>query len=342
MKIAIMTAWNTEDGAAIHSKALVTQWQKMDHKVTVFSFIKKKDSSERFTDEDGREVIRCFDNGYIDPIPILNTEHDVFVVENLRMLPVNELSKIFPLISSRSRTVHIVHEQSLPEKTWFYQLLWDKVIYYDANQEFFKNIYRDAEYVPFPCFPLRKGNKQKYRTRLDLPQEKKIIFVFCQRGYEPYITSLPESIKDKAILLFVTPKGSAITSKLEGKKNIIIREEDTLTISKFDEYLFASDAVVLHKMKSRYHNIMSALIFQLIGAGCPIFIPQISEFFRQLKDEIINYADIEDLNNKICELFEHEQPEMLERAEVFVRMNGAEKIAQLYIDLFTNILRKRC
>jgi len=341
MKIAIMTTWNTEDGASIHSKALVTQWQKMGHKVTVFSFVKKKDGSESFTDEDGREIIRCFDNDRIDPIPILNTEHDVFVVEDLRTLPITELSKIFPMISSRSRTVHIVHEQSLPERTWFYQLLWDKVIYYDVNQVFLKDIYPDAEYVPFPCFPLRTGDKQKYRTRLHLPQEKKIIFVFCQRGYEPYITSLPERVRDKAVLLFVTPKGYDLTSKLAEKENTIIREEGTLTIDKFDEYLFASDAVVLHKMKNRYHNIISGLIFQLIGAGCPILIPQISEFFRHLEDEIIYYGDIEDLNNKICELLEHEQPEVLEKAEVFVRMNDSEKIAQLYIDLFTRILRKR-
>lgn len=341
MKIAVMTAWNTEDSASIHSKAIVTQWQGMGHEVTVFSFTGKKDESEGFTDEDGREVIRCFDNDHIDPIPILNTEHDIFIVENLRMLPVTELSKIFPLISSRSRTVHVVHEQSLPAKTWFYQLLWDKVIYYDINQDFLKNIYRDAEYVPFPCFPLRKGDKQEHRTKLDLPQEKKIIFVFCQRSYEPYITGLPERIKDKAVLLFVIPKGCDIASKLEEKENIIIREEDTLTIGKFDEYLFASDAVVLHKIKSRYHNIMSALVFQLIGAGCPIFVPQVSEFFHHLKDEIIHYSDIEDLNDKICELFEHEQSEMLERAEVFVRINSAEKVAQLYIDIFTKILRKR-
>jgi hypothetical protein len=34
MKIAVMTSWNDETGAAVHAKALVNAWLDMGHKVT--------------------------------------------------------------------------------------------------------------------------------------------------------------------------------------------------------------------------------------------------------------------------------------------------------------------
>ena len=151
MKIAIMTAWNTEDSSAIHSRALVDEWMKLGHKVTVFSFFQEDYSSQEFTGKDGREVIRCFSrNGFFDPRPILTTDFDLFIVENLRMLPIEELAKIYPLIKSRSRTVHIVYEFKLPDEPKFYQFMWDKVVYYDKRQEFLKSVYPDARFIPFP------------------------------------------------------------------------------------------------------------------------------------------------------------------------------------------------
>ncbi|MBI4723300.1 MAG: hypothetical protein HY769_09975 [Candidatus Stahlbacteria bacterium] len=151
MKIAIMTAWNTEDSSALHSQALVAEWMKLGHKVTVFSFFREDYNSHQFTGTDGREVVRCFSrNGFLDPRPILTTDFDIFIVENLRTLPMEELAKIYSLIKSRSRTIHIVYEHKLPEKNEFYQFLWDKVVYYDNRQEFLKSVYPDARFIPFP------------------------------------------------------------------------------------------------------------------------------------------------------------------------------------------------
>jgi len=70
-------------------------------------------------------------------------------------------------------------------------------------------------------------------------------------------------------------------------------------------------------------------------------VPEQSEFFKPLEDEISYYRDSEDLNNKLIELIENEVYEHSEKAEVFVHMNSAEKIAQIYIELFTRILKKR-
>jgi len=341
-----MTAFHTDDGASVHSETLVKAWMEMGHKIIVFSFIKEDFEPEQFTGKDERYVIRCFGakhNKFIDPRPILTTDFDIFVVENLRMLPVEELAKIFPLIRSRARTVHVVHESSLPEEIWFYRFLWDKVVYFDKRQDFLKDIYPDAKFIPFPCLPLREGKKEESRKRLNLPMNKEIIFAFCQRGYELYLRDMREELKDKVILLCVIPQGYEMLEKESPPPWMIIREESALSKERFDEYLFAADAAIFHKFESRYHRVVSAVIFQVIGAGCPIFVPQQSEFFRPLQDEVIYYSDIEELNKKLIALFKNEgEPKRVkETAKVFVGMNSAAKVAEMYIDLFTKILKKR-
>jgi len=346
MKIAVMTSFHADDGASVHSEALVSALMKMGHKVTVFSFVKEDVEPECFTGKDERHVIRCIGaryNKFIDPRPILTTDFDIFVVENLRMLPVEELARIFPLIRKRSRTVHIVHESKLPEETWFYQFLWDKVIYLDKRQEFLKDIYPDAKFIPFPCLPLRKGKKEESRKKLNLPLDKKIIFTFCQRGYEFYLRDMPEGLKEKAILLFVIAPDCKMLEKESPPSWIIIREENALSKERFDEYLFASDAAIFHKFESRYYRVVSAVIFQVIGAGCPILVPQQSEFFQPLQDEVIYYSDAKDLSEKLITLFSNkkESKRLEQAAAVYVSMNSADKVAEMYIELFTKILKER-
>ncbi len=346
MKIAVMSSYHIDDGASVHSEALVDAWIKMGHKVLVFSFIKDDFPPESSTGEDERRVIRCFSGRhkkFIDPRPILISDFDIFVVENLRLLPIDELAKIFTLIRNRSRTIHIVHESSLPDETWFYQFLWDKVIYFDKRQVFLEGVYPDAEYIPFPCLPVRKGKKEESRKRLDLPLDKRIIFTFCQRGYLPFLKDLPEELKDNTVLLFIAPFNKELFKIKTPTPWMIIRHEKALSRERFDDYLFAADAAIFHKTQSRYHRVVSSVIFQVIGSGCPIFVPQQSEFFQPLKDEVIYYEDEEELNEKLIEYLENEEKreKVVESAEVFTRMNSAEKISNVYIELFTRILKER-
>lgn len=342
MKIAVMTPWNAETGAAVHAKALVNAWLGMGHKVSVFSFLREELGEDKFTGKDGRYVIRCFGKNFLDPRPILTSEFDIFVVEDLRALPVEPLAKIFPMIKNRARTVHIVHEDKLPEEAWFYQFPWDKVIYFDERQEFLKDVYPDAEYIPFPCFPVRRGNKHESRKRLGLPVDKKIIFTFCQRGYQPYLRYLCEELKSKVVLLFVIYPDYEMLEKESAPPWMIVREEGALSDERFDEYLFASDAVIFHKYHG-YHKLVSATIFQAIGTDCPIFIPQQSEYFQPLKDEVTYYTDTDDLCQKLVAFCEDESivKNIIEAEEVYTHMRSVEKIAEIYIDIFTKVLKER-
>jgi len=321
MKIALMSSYHVDDGASVHSEALVDAWMKMGHEVRVFSFMKDDFSPESFTGEDERHVIRCFSvrrKNFIDPRPILYSNFDIFLVENLRLLPIDELAKIFHLISTRSRTIHVVHESSLPQETWFYQFLWDKVVYFDKRQSFLEGIYPDAEFLPFPCLPLRKGVREESRKRLDLPLDKKIIFTFCQRGYLPFLRELPRESNDNTILLFITSLNKELFEKKTLPPWMIIRQEKALSKERFDDYLFAADAAIFHKSQSRFHRIVSSVIFQVIGAGCPIFVPQQSEFFQPLKDEVVYYSNALELKEKLIEMLENEERRnrVIEAAEV--------------------------
>jgi len=343
MKIAVMTSWNDETGAAVHAKALVNAWMEMGHKVTVFSFLREELGEDKFTGKDERHVVRCFGRNFLDPRPILTTEFDIFVVEDLRTLPVEQLARIFPMIKERAFPVHIVHEDKLPEEAWFYQFLWDKVVYFDERQEFLKDVYPDAEYIPFPCFPVRREDKIESRKGLGLPVDKKIIYGFCQRGYLPYLRYLCEGLKYNAVLLFVVSPDFEMLEKELAPSWMIVREEGALSDERFDEYLFASDAVIFHKYQNTYHRLLSSVIFQAMGAGCPIFIPQQSQYFKPLKDEVVYYTDTEDLCRKLVAFCEDERiaKSVIESEEVFTHMNSAEKIAERYIDVFTGVLKER-
>ncbi|MGB2842156.1 MAG: hypothetical protein WBC40_06730 [Halobacteriota archaeon] len=343
MKIAVMTSWNDETGAAVHAKALVNAWMEMGHKVTVFSFLREELGEDKFTGKDERHVVRCFGRNFLDPRPILTTEFDIFVVEDLRTLPVEQLARIFPMIKERAFPVHIVHEDKLPEEAWFYQFLWDKVVYFDERQEFLRDVYPDAEYIPFPCFPVRREDKIESRKGLGLPVDKKIIYGFCQRGYLPYLRYLCEGLKYNAVLLFVVSPDFEMLEKELAPSWMIVREEGALSDERFDEYLFASDAVIFHKYQNTYHRLLSSVIFQAMGAGCPIFIPQQSQYFKPLKDEVVYYTDTEDLCRKLVAFCEDERiaKSVIESEEVFTHMNSAEKIAERYIDVFTGVLKER-
>ena len=342
MKIGVMTAWNTDSGAAIHSEPIAKAWIEMGHEVTIFSFKKDDFHGEGFTGKDEDYVIRCFGTektNYFDPVPILTRQFDIFVVQDLNMLPVDNLAKIFPLIRRTAKTVHIVKENALSKESRFYQFEWDKVIYFCKRQTFIATVYPNNQLIHFPCFPMRKKDKIEARKKLDLPLDKRIVYGFCQRGYRPFLRELPEELKEKTCLLVLIPPGYEFLEEESPPRWMIVRREAALSHEKFDDYLFASDAMILHKFQSRYKAVVSSTVFQALGADCPILVPGKSDFFFPFKEEVIRYADFEDLKGTLSDLFKDGERYKMqrERAESFVRENSAEVIAEKYIEVFNSL-----
>lgn len=345
MHIAMMTAWNTDSGVAVHAEPLAKAWRDMGHDVTIFTHIKDDFHGGGLTREDDEDyVIRCFGTqktNFLDPRPILTTDFDVLVVQDLRMLPVESLPKIFPLIKHRARTVHVVHENKLPQEPWFYQFDWDGVVYFDERQEFLNEVYPHAKLIAFPCFPARSGDKAEARKKLKLPPDKHIVYSFCHRGYEPFLRDLTEKLKKETILLYVVPTGYQMVEKDDPPPWMIIREEEVLSEEGFDDYLFASDCLILHKFQSLYLGVVSSTAFQALGAGCPILVPEGSDFFRPLQNELLHYGDVSELLKMLNELFRNEkmQKDLLDAANGFVAMNSPELMAKLFIDFFVELGR---
>ncbi len=344
MHIGMMTAWNTDSGVAVHAEPLGMAWQKMGHDLTIFTHTKDDYHGKGFTSEDEDFVNRCLgtqQTNFLDPRPIVTADFDIFVVQDLRMLPVEKLSEIFPLIKHRARTIHVVHENKLPEEPWFYQFDWDGVVYFDERQDFLKDVYPHAKLIQFPCFPARSGDKLEVRKRLDLPVDKKIIYNFCHRAYEPFLRDLRDDLKKEAVLLYVVPPEYQMVEKNNTPPWMIIREDKVLSKERFDDYLFASDCVILHKFQSLYLGVVSSTAFQALGAGCPILVPARSDYFRPLQNELVYYNDISDLNNKLIELLGNEtmRREVHDAAQGFLAMNSADIIAKRFVDFFIELGR---
>jgi len=344
MKIGMMTAWNTDSGVAVHAEPVAKEWIKMGHEVIIFSHIKEDFHGEGFIGKDEDYVIRCFGTGktnYLDPRPILTREFDIFVVQDLCMLPVDNLAKIFPLIRRTAKTVHIVHENTLPQEAWFYQFEWDGVIYFCKRQAFLNRVWPESKMIHFPCFPIRTEEKMKVRERLDLPLDKKIVYQFCQRGYKPFLRELPAPLKENAILLIVIPEEYELLEEEHPPKWMVIRREKVLSRRRFDNYLFASDAAIFHKFQSRYAAVVSSTVFQALGTGCPILVSGQSDFFFPFKEEIIRYTDTEDLKKTLIDLLEDGERynALRAKAEEFIKENSPQRIAEEHIEFFHSLRR---
>jgi hypothetical protein len=348
MHIAMMTAWNTDSGVAVHAEPIGKAWREMGYDVTIFSHVQDDYHGGGFTGKDEDYVIRCLGTqrtNFLDPRAILTSDFDVLVVQDLRMLPIENLAKIFPLIRSRARTVHVVHENKLPEEPWFYQFSWDGVVYFDERQDFLKEVYPKAKLIPFPCFPIRRGDQKVARKKLNLPLDKKIIYSFCHRGYEPFLRDLPEELKGQALLLFVVPPNYQMVERGRVPPWMIIREEKVLSEEKFDHYLYASDVVILHKFQSLYLGVVSSTAFQALGAGCPILVPGLSDYFKPLENEVLHYHDVHDLSEQLIDLLlkdGEKRRSVIDQADGFCSINSPQIIAKRFIDFFVELGRPTC
>jgi glycosyltransferase involved in cell wall biosynthesis len=150
---------------------------------------------------------------------------------------------------------------------------------------------------------------------------------------------LPDELKEQDVLVVLIPPDYEFLEEGSPPRWMIVRREETLSHEMFDDYLFASDAVILHKFQSRYRAVVSSTVFQALGAGCPILVPGQSDFFFPFKEEVIRYADSEDLKETLTDLFKDGERYRMqkERAESFVRENSSEVIAGKFIEVFNSL-----
>ena len=120
-----------------------------------------------------------------------------------------------------------------------------------------------------------------------------------------------------------------------------VRREVFFPHSLFDQYLFAADALILHKMSTAPQEIgiLSSTAYQCLGAGCPILAPRLSDFVWPFKKEVLKYADREELKELLLDVFKGGKRcrESQKAAEEFVEKHSPERVAAQFLRLFESL-----
>lgn len=350
MRIAMMSAWNSDSGVSVHAELVGREWVKMGHQLRVFTFFKSDFHGTAILGKDEDYVTRCFTTSgsvhrYLDPRPILSADYEVFVVQDLGMLPKDELAKIFHHIRRKASTITVIHDSGPSPDPSFYQFDWDGVVCFDRRYEEFLQKYHQVDKIytiPFPCHPLQRGNQQEARAKLGLPDEKKIILIFGQRVKEhlPLLPIIREVNSNLPVLLLVVSQKDVDELRgLEGIEMEIRRESPT--IDSLYDYLHASDILILHRNPCD-GVVVSSAAFQCLGSGCPILARR-SPFFETLSDVVITYSDFREFKESLLDLLQRgrKYQSSQKSLEEFIKRNSAEFVAKSYIDLFKAIEGKR-
>lgn len=344
-----MTSWNADSGAGLHAELIGRELIKKGHELKIFSFLKSDFHGRNFLREDEPFVVRCFGTpktDFLDPRPIIKEPMDIFIVEDLGMLPKDKLSKLFPLIKKRAKTVNIIHDNKLSSDSSFYQFPWDKVIVFDKRyRDIFKNVYQKEkpQIIPYPCGYWKKGNQEKNRIKLKLPIDKKVIFIFgwWSKSFIPYLPILNEISKKYPLHLLIISKDTEVKQdylKIENENLKIDFREQIVAPENLYSYLYASDTLIFGDKKTEGIVVCSTALISL-GAGTPIIAP-LSNFFETFNKEILKYKNPKELKNNIIEVFEKKEKckEVNKAAKEFVDKNNPEAITERYIELFQSLL----
>lgn len=351
MKIGMMGGWNTDSGASFHTEQIGRAWVELGYKLKVFTFYDYAFHGTQLVGKDEDYVMRCFTvEGYTPPqfdaVPFLTTDYDVFVVQDLGMLPKDQLGKIFHRINKKAVTVNVIHDGKLTNNPSFYQFDWDAIVCFDSRyRNFLVKAYEpDKIYIiPYPCYPLQKGDKKRGRAKLGLPEDKKIIYGFGPAS--EYIIELIEPIielsKEYPILLLITVKKENVVNQfreLSRVLNIEVREESP-TLAELYDYLYSSDVLVFNK-PSAGHVVVSSTVFQCMGSGCPI-VARDSNYVEYYDKEVMKYSNFEEFKNRIRSVFNEdaEFKTTMKMVEEYVIKNSAQKVGNRYIELFDFLLQ---
>jgi hypothetical protein len=353
MKIAMMGGWNTDSGASLHAELTGREWVKDGHELHVFTFYDYAFHGTHLTGKDESYVMRCFTvSSYqpqkLDPLPFLTKSYEIFVAEDLGMLPKNELAKIFSRIKKKAITINIIHDAALSKDPSFYQFDWDALTCFDERyRNFLIKLYDPAKIhiIPYPCHPLEKGNKEEKRKKLGLPLNKKIIFCFgpASASVAELVPSIAELKSDYPLLLLVvTQDKKSIEGFKKIKKSEILEIElrqEVPDINRLYDYLHAADLLLINKKSLPSPLVVvSSTIFQCLGSGCPI-VARDSNYVECCRKEIMKFSTPEQLKKHIDSVFDRskEYQTTLHAAEKYVKRNSAQQVGREYIKLFRSL-----
>jgi len=341
MDIGMMSAWNLDAGPSVHAELVGREWVGMGHGLSVYSFLSSDFHGTTFVGKDEKYVIRCFGTQKgLDPRPILQAKLRIFIVQDLGMLPKDELGKIFHHIRKKAKTVNVIHDAELSDNPSFYQFEWDAVVCFDERyKSFLREVYPEGiiHMIPFPCRPVSKGNKIEARRKLGLPLDRRLLLVFGQHVKDDLemLQAISSLGRDYPISLLIASKRAPDQIVAENIQIEVRREAPDM--ERLYSYLHAADALLLHR-KTEKKAVVSSTTHQCLGAGCPI-VALDSPFFEYFENEVLKYRTVDEFEANLAEvLVDGERVKRtLHAAEEYAKRNSAQRVAERFIELFERL-----
>jgi hypothetical protein len=355
MKIGMMGAWNTDSGASIHAELVGRAWVEKGIELKVFSFYRHAFHGTALTKkEDEPYVTRCFaPYGFqhlpMNANPLLEEDFDIFVAQDLGMLPMAHLLNIFPQIRKKAKTVNVVHDGELSRKPEYFQFDWDHVVCFDDRYyDFLKDAYPEGilSRIPYPSYPLRPGDMKAERKELNLPMDKKIILLFGQAAEHALNTSIVfDRLADRydICLLLVTEVEKVLSefrriqNRIKFDFKVVERSPDQELLYK---YLHASDCMVYNKHYAPV-VVVGSTIFQCLGSMCPI-LARDTNYVYSFNREVMKHKLYYDLEENLIAVFEKTRKYQVQQESVkeYLAENAAEPTADKFLELFEDLLKK--
>ncbi|MEW6481968.1 MAG: hypothetical protein AB1397_03035 [bacterium] len=346
MKITMMSRWNIPCGVSLHAELLGRALVELGHNLSVLAPVEDEDYLYH---KDEPYVLRCFrlpkkkGGFFFDSKPFLKEACDIFVVQNLEILPMEDLLEIYPMIRKRAKTVLVIHEGKPPKDQTFYKFAWDAIVCFDKRyKRFLSKIYpKDRIHIiPYPCYPLMLGDKKEARLKLNLPLDKKIIFNYGMGVYR-HLHLLPtiERVNKVYPLILLTlthiKEWYDLFEAVKNRYKFIELRRGKLPVDLLYKYLHACDCLLIHK-DSAEAVVVPSTAFLCLGAGRPILAYN-TNFFETFDKEVLKYSSLSDGLEDVFE--ERENVELvLKTSQGYVRKNSSIEIAKKFIKLFKSLL----
>lgn len=349
MRIAMMTPWNVACGVSIHAELIGREWVKAGHELKVFA---PREEDKLPTARDEPFVSRCYSRGkdfqgglkglWLDSAPLLKSDYEVFVAQNLELLPVRELAEIFPQITSKAMTILVIHEgnKSCLASSEYQAFNWDAVVCFDERYrtEFSKVFSTETIHIiPYPAHPKLLGDKEESRKKLGLPLDRRIILTYgiSMQQHLPVFLAIDRLNKAFPLkyLLLAHETPAEILNQVKAEYDFVEVREGAHSIEELYSYLHASDALLLHKQSAGL--VVSSSVYLCLGSGCPIVIFE-GRYTENLGEEVFKYNDLDELQELLILVFDGESPNQ-ETIDKFLARKAASKVASSFIELFSGL-----
>jgi len=354
LKIAFMSRWNAACGTSLYGELIGREFVKRGYELFILA---PSNDDKLIVESDEEDVRRCYSiyrfgweeaEKELDPGPFLNLDYNIFIAQGFRFLTcMQQFRKIYSRIKEKARTIYVAHERSQTASR-FTEFDWDVVVCFDERYEkVLKKVFGEEKcrIIPYPYYPVVKGNMKEARRRLNLPQSKKVILSFGWR-IEDYIPLLPtiEEVNEQFPLKYVIvadPRVATRLDEIERTRLIELRYEVPST-DRLYTYLHASDCLLVHRKDvGKGEVVVSSVIYMCLGSLTPI-VATATRYVEMLKNEVIRYSNLYELKDKLIGIFENRDfvNRTIKEAERRVKEDSAEKVANEYVRVFDSLLTK--